>query len=96
MNCGLEEPEERVTLFEERNKAFEEMNDILDANGDDRDDLLYRKAFERWQAIALRHVLDRKPWAIPHARTYGRYDRSGYVGRTALVFDPPPRIRTEH
>lgn len=41
------------TNFEMRNKAFEEMNAILDANGDNANDPAYREAFRRWQEIAL-------------------------------------------
>lgn len=40
-------------MNEERNKAFEEMNAILDANGDDQNDPFYRAAFERWQRLAM-------------------------------------------
>lgn len=41
------------SYFERRNKAFEEMNAILDDNGDNQDDPAYREAFRRWQQIAL-------------------------------------------
>lgn len=40
------------SYFEKRNNAFEEMNGILDDNGDDPDDPKYREAFERWRKIA--------------------------------------------
>lgn len=41
------------SYFERRNKAFEEMNAILDDNGDNQDELAYREAFKSWQEIAL-------------------------------------------
>lgn len=41
------------SYFQKRNRAFEEMNAILDDNGSNPDDPGYREAFKRWQEIAL-------------------------------------------
>lgn len=37
----------------DRNTAFEEMNDILDNNGDDQNDPRYLEAFKHWSKLAI-------------------------------------------
>jgi hypothetical protein len=41
-------------MNKELDQAFEEVNQILDTNGNNPEDPAYREAFERWQQLAFR------------------------------------------